>query len=532
MRVFSKFPRTFWVANVIELFERWAWYGFFMLFANYLTGSSDMGGLEFSQSEKGTLMGVGTGILYFLPVLTGSIADKYGYKKVLLLAFVIYTSAFILLPMFSTFTGVFLMYLYLALGAALFKPVISATIAKTTNDETSSIGFGIFYMMVNVGAFFGPMVTLLFKDASHLIFYISAGIIALNFILLCFYKEPVHEKVQREKSSFIELIGTLLGSIIIFLSLFAVFLVLWLLEPILYFVRKIDGKKPFCFRWADFVHRLPIGEANRVVFGNTTGIFKDSKFIIFLFIIAGFWTMYNQLFFTLPVFISQWVDTAPLYNFFHTYLPFFSQNYSPSPGVMDSEFITNFDALYIIALQIVVSSIVMRIKPLKSMISGFLVCSMGMALTLFSQNVVFTLVAILVFALGEMAGSPKITEYIGRIAPADKKALYMGYSFIPVFIGNVFAGIISGVVYQNLSDKVGFVREFAQDNGLNIPSGLSSSAYFEQVAQEMNMSGAELTKVLWNTYHPSNIWMVILAIGLVTTFLLFLYDRLTAKSAK
>lgn len=68
MSVFGKFPRTFWVANVIELFERWAWYGFFMLFANYLTGSSDAGGLEFTQEQKGWLMGVGTGILYFLPV--------------------------------------------------------------------------------------------------------------------------------------------------------------------------------------------------------------------------------------------------------------------------------------------------------------------------------------------------------------------------------------------------------------------------------------------------------------------------------
>ena len=100
MSVFGKFPRTFWVANVIELFERWAWYGFFMLFANYLTGSSDAGGLEFTQEQKGWLMGVGTGILYFLPVLTGAIADRYGYRKVLSLAFLIYASA-LLLRVFS-----------------------------------------------------------------------------------------------------------------------------------------------------------------------------------------------------------------------------------------------------------------------------------------------------------------------------------------------------------------------------------------------------------------------------------------------
>lgn len=473
MSVFSSFPRTFWVANVIELFERWAWYGFFMLFANYLTGSSDAGGLEFSQSQKGLLMGVGTGILYFLPVLTGAIADRYGYKKVLFLAFLIYTSAFILLPMFTTFTGVFVMYLYLAVGAALFKPVISATISKTTTDETASIGFGIFYMMVNIGAFFGPMVTLLFKGSSHLIFYVSAGIIALNFILLFFYKEPGREDAEKNT------------------------------DPLL---------KTF-----------------RIIFTNMGYILKDVKFILFLVIVAGFWAMYHQLFFTLPVFISQWVDTSVLYNFFHAYMPFFSENYSEAPGVMDAEFVTNIDALYIITFQLVVSSIVMKMKPLRSMMSGFLVCSIGMSLTLVSQNVLFTMVAILIFSLGEMAGSPKITEYIGRIAPADKKALYMGYSFIPVFLGNVMAGIISGVVYQQLSDKVMIVQQFVAEKGLQIPEGLSNNAYFAEVARQVDLTPQALTNLLWELYDPSRLWMVIFGIGMETALLLFVYDRVTSR---
>ncbi|MDR2913790.1 MAG: MFS transporter [Tannerella sp.] len=480
MSVFSKFPRTFWVANTIELFERWAWYGFFMLFANYLTGSSDLGGLEFSQSQKGTIMGVGTGILYFLPVLTGAIADRYGYKKVLTLAFIIYASAFALFPQVSSFAAVFSMYIYLALGAALFKPVISATIAKTTTHETSSIGFGIFYMMVNIGAFFGPMVTLLFKGQSQMIFYVSAGIILLNFILLIFYKEP--ENIEESKQ--LETKGNT--------SLFQTF-----------------------------------GE----IFRNMGSIFKDLNFLIFLLIVAGFWTMYNQLFFTLPVFISQWVDTSALYHFFDTYIPFISANYSPAPGVMDAEFVTNMDALYIILLQIVVSTIVMRWKPLNSMITGFLVCSIGMSLTLFSQNVLFTMVAILIFALGEMAGSPKITEYIGRIAPKDKKALYMGYSFIPVFLGNVFAGIISGNVYQAMSDKVVITEKFAAEKGLQIASGLSTNEYFNEVARQVNMSAQELTNHLWNTYNPSSMWIVILSIGVTAAVCLFIYDKVTSKKA-
>ena len=466
--IFKKFPKTFWVANTIELFERWAWYGFFMLFANYLTGSSDAGGLEFTQTQKGMLMGIGTGILYFLPVITGSIADKYGYKKVLFIAFFIYASAFILLPLFDTFTGVFIMYLYLALGAALFKPIISATIAKTTTDETASIGFGIFYMMVNIGAFFGPMVSLIYKNSSYdLVFYISAGIVSLNFILLLFYKEP--------------------------------------------------DRKP---------NNDTLGTSIQNIFKNIGLVIIDLKFMLFLLIIAGFWTMYNQLFFTLPVFISQWVDTSVVFDFFHNTMPFFSENYGTHNGQMEAEFITNFDALFIIIFQIIVSTVVMKWKPLKTMMTGFLVCAIGMSLTLFTQNVLFTFAAIYIFAIGEMAGSPKITEYIGRIAPADKKALYMGYSFIPVFLGNVFAGFISGNVYQDMSDKTIFVKQEVIKRGLEISENLSQNEYFNQTAQAMNMKPIELTNYLWTSYNPSKIWYLILAIGLFAVVALYFYDRL------
>lgn len=486
MSTFGKFPRTFWVANTIELFERWAWYGFFMLFANYLTGSSDLGGLEFSQSQKGTIMGVGTGILYFLPVLTGAIADRYGYKKVLVLAFIIYASAFALFPQVSSFAAVFGMYIYLALGAALFKPVISATIAKTTTKETSSIGFGIFYMMVNIGAFFGPMFTLLFKEQSQMIFYISAGIILLNFIILVFYKEPQQAGEPESPGE----------------------------------TGKPDAGK-----------KSSLLQAFGEIFRNMASIVRDVKFLLFLVIISVFWTMYNQLFFTLPVFISQWVDTSALYHFFDTYIPFVSANYSPAPGVMDAEFVTNMDAFCIILFQIMVSALVMRLKPLNSMMAGFLVCSAGMALTLFSQNVLFTMVAIFIFALGEMAGSPKITEYIGRIAPEDKKALYMGYSFIPVFLGNIFAGIISGNVYQAMSDKVAITETFAAEKGLQIADGLSTNEYFSEVARQVNMSPQDLTNHLWNTYNPSSMWVVVLAIGVAATICLFIYDKITSRKA-
>jgi POT family proton-dependent oligopeptide transporter len=196
MRIFSvlkKYPTTFWVANGMELIERWAWYGFYILFALYLTNSTDEGALGFSQTQKGLIMGFGTAFLYFLPILTGAISDRIGYRRTLFIAYAIYTSVFLLIPIFKTYTSVFAIYLLLAIGAALFKPVISATIAKTTDAESSSIGFGIFYMVVNIGAFIGPFVTGFVRKYSwDYVFYSSAFVIAFNFILVAFfYKDPI-----------------------------------------------------------------------------------------------------------------------------------------------------------------------------------------------------------------------------------------------------------------------------------------------------------------------------------------------------
>ncbi|PLX20213.1 MAG: MFS transporter, partial [Marinilabiliales bacterium] len=167
MSVFKKFPRTFWIANSMELFERWAWYGFYMLLANYLTKSTDVGALGLSQAEKGMIMGIGTSVLYFLPIITGAIADRYGYKKVLLSAFIVYAVGFLIMPYCKSFGSFFAIFLFVAIGGSLFKPVITATISKTTDETTSSIGFGIYYWIVNVGAFIGPIVALQFSAISY-----------------------------------------------------------------------------------------------------------------------------------------------------------------------------------------------------------------------------------------------------------------------------------------------------------------------------------------------------------------------------
>jgi dipeptide/tripeptide permease len=192
-KIFKSFPVTFWVANIMELFERWAWYGMFMIFALYLTGSTDSGALGFSQAQKGILMGSVVGFLYFMPVFTGAIADRVGYKKMLIIAYIILSSAYFILGLVKSYESVFATFILLAIGAALFKPIISACIAKTTDEQTSSMGFGIFYMIVNIGAFIGPIVASVSRQKDwHYVFVISSTVIFINLILvILFFKDPL-----------------------------------------------------------------------------------------------------------------------------------------------------------------------------------------------------------------------------------------------------------------------------------------------------------------------------------------------------
>ncbi len=174
----------------------------------------------------------------------------------------------------------------------------------------------------------------------------------------------------------------------------------------------------------------------------------------------------------------------------------------------------------------------MRWKALSVMVSGFIISTIGLSLTMITQNPIFIFAFLFIFAVGEMTSSPKITEYIGKIAPADKKALYMGYSFIPMFIGNILAGIVSGPVYENISDLVSISKTEAIKQGITISDKLNQSEQFNSLAEQMNMSHRELVNYLWTSYHPSDIWMVIAGIGGLAAFSLLLYNRYLIKSTE
>ncbi|MFO8087167.1 MAG: hypothetical protein R6T91_05075 [Bacteroidales bacterium] len=169
------------------------------------------------------------------------------------------------------------------------------------------------------------------------------------------------------------------------------------------------------------------------------------------------------------------------------------------------------------------------------MISGFIIASIGISLSFAFNSPQFIIVAIFIFAVGEMASSPKINEYIGRIAPEDKVALYMGASFIPMAGGNLFAGFISGGVYGKMSDKINLLSQDLRQRGFHVPElseEFTKNDLLRMGSEKLQMTQTELTAYLWETYQPGKIWIILLSIGLATAFLLFLYDYFLMRRKK
>ncbi|MDX8338061.1 MFS transporter [Draconibacterium sp. IB214405] len=471
LSVLKGYNKSFWTSNVIELFERWAWYGFYLAFPLFLVGSTDTGALGFSNAEKGAIMGTGSALLYFLPVITGAIADKIGYKKVLLMAFAIYASGFYMINIFEGYALVYFAFIWTCVGGAFFKPIISAMIAKTTTDETASIGFGIFYMMVNIGGFIGPFIAgALLKLSWEYVFYMAIAAIGVNVLLTLFmFKEPGRDDD-----------GTSLGQNIL---------------------------KAF----VDIYTTL-----------------KNWKYVMFLVIMILFWSAFNQLYYSFGIFVDQWIDTTVVYNGLHAVWPWLAETIGDK-GTISAVTMTSMDSFFIIVFQIMVSAFVMRFRPLAAMMGGILVLAGGLCLMFSMQSGWLILLGILIFALGEMGSSPKFTEYVGKIAPASQKALYMGTSFLPVAAGHKVAGWLSGDFYERISDKFFLLQKEVAQRGFDFPAEYSDTFtkndFFAQAAEKMNMTQVELTNYLWQNYHPSNIWMAFSGIAVSAVVFLWLYDR-------
>ena len=252
------FSRTFWVANVIELFERFAYYGSKAILAVYIADQVGLG------PEAGTFLAgsVFNTLLYFLPVLAGTIVDRYGFKKSLLACFSIFSVGYFMIGLAGLPVGqpivqavgakawMVLALVVTAVGGSLIKPSIVGTVARTTTKDTASLGYSIYYTLVNFGGAIGPMLALLVRQnlgIAYVLVMSSLTSFALVFGTLAFYKEPPRPADAPEARSMARVLADML-----------------------------------------------------TVFGN-------ARFMAFLVIFSGFWAMFWHIFYALPFYVRDYL---------------------------------------------------------------------------------------------------------------------------------------------------------------------------------------------------------------------------------
>jgi dipeptide/tripeptide permease len=251
------FEPAFWVANITELFERVAYYGQAAVLAIFLHES-----LHLSTEQTGTLMGWFGFAVWFLPILGGSLADRFGFRKSLALAYLTLAVGYFLMGSLSAgwmaplrealplFWVVLLVLMIPALGPSVVKPIVAGTTARASSESVRSIGYSIYYTLVNIGGMLGPIVAFLVRKSLGIenVFRISALFVFLMFFAtLIFYKEPSRSGERT--------VPTMIAAL-----------------------------------------------------RNMLVVLSNLPFVVFLLIFSGFWIIFWQEFIALPLFIRGYVD--------------------------------------------------------------------------------------------------------------------------------------------------------------------------------------------------------------------------------
>lgn len=404
----SAFTRTFWIANTLELFERLAFYGSKAVLAVYLVEKVGLG-------RRGSeLVGLYGFAVFFLPTLAGPLVDRYGFRRSLVACFSIFSLGYFAIGLAGLPMGQALVasvgptpyimgaLLLTAVGGSLIKPCIVGTVARTTTPESKSLGYSIYYTLVNLGGALGPVLALQVREGLGIeyVLVMSALTSALNLLgTLVFFKEPERANADEPLRS--------LGQVIRDMGL----------------------------------------------------VFKDLRFMGFLVIFSGFWIMFWQIFYGLPFYVRDVLH----YSRF--------------------ELIETVDAWAIILLTVPVTALMKKVRPILAMSSGFAVASLGWLLIGAIPTLGATVAGIAIFAVGEAMQAPRFYEYVADLAPRDQVGTYMGFAFLPVAIGALVAGYLSGFLVET------FLKQ---------------------------------------SHRPGLMWYTLAAVGALSTVLMLLYDRFVA----
>ena len=496
---FATLSRVFWIANTMEMVERLAYYGLRTVLPIYMVLSVAQGGPEFDHIQKGQIFAWWAAMQSFLPVFTGGYADRYGYKltvgiaiaiKVLgylVMAFAVDIGAMITGGASSSVPGHPAVYwtflagaLLLAAGTAIFKPGLQGILAVQLSKDNASLGWALFYQLVNVGGFLGPYLASAMRLLDWKWVFVScAVIVCANYFLLLTFPEPDKHTGDEEAPAAEE------GGF------------LWTL-------------------WTSFI-----------------GI-CEPRLMSFLVVFSGFWMMFYQLFDLLPNFITDWVDSSavldtlvvPLFGLFGASVP------EEWAGQVPAEQMINLNAGMIMLLAFAMGYATGKVRSMTAMILGILISAAAIAGLGISASGWYVLAAIALFSIGEMWASPTKMRYFASIAPPGKKGLYLGYVNATTGIGWFIGSLVAGELYQTGGDPTVLGRRWlATEGGLSqqAADALLKDDVLPTLAQTAGTTVQGAQQILWDAYDPQMIWFRFAVIGIVSMIGLIAFDQLAKR---
>ncbi|MFZ1731802.1 MAG: MFS transporter [Bacteroidota bacterium] len=440
------FPVTFWTANLTELFERAAYYAMASFVVLYL------GQLGLGDYWPSTLNGILWTLVYFLPILSGAIADQVGFKRSLLAAFILLSIGYFLMGYPVWFGGqimsdmvsseitagagvlVPIMFgiLIIGMGGSIIKPCISGTVQKTAAGR-ATLAFGIFYMVINVGSLVGRGISYYVRTSYNLsfIFAVAVGCSIVAFLVVLFlYRDSAEDTQARRDRKGARSVGRILLDMVL--------------------------------------------------------VLRNGRFAMFLLVSSGFFFIYSQVYNVLPLYLKKVVETDPAVDIYTMANPF-----------------------VIVFFQLLITKLFGKMKPIRSIIIGIVIIGVSMLINIipiyFADSVrfqvwdllpigsLFIVLTVAMIAFGELFTSARTYEYIGALAPKGQEGLFLGYANLPMAIGSLVGGPAGAAIFNEIMCK----NSTVMDNGL-----------------------LQLDPT-WNTLG----WVVLMAIGLVSAFSMWLYNR-------
>jgi len=383
------FPASFWNANLTELFERAAYYSMASFIVIYL------GRLGLGDYWPSTLNSVLWFLVYFLPILSGTIADQIGFRRSLLMACVLLVGGYFLMGYPVWFGGQVLApqagkvvtagmgvvlpvaaaILLIGIGASFVKPCIAGTVQRTHLGK-ATLAFGIFYTVINIGSVFGRLTAFFVRTKLgklDTIFIVSMIASVLAFLVVAFlYRDPE---------------------------------------------TAVDPTKP----------KRTLGDI-------LLGMFKvlgSGRFAMFLVVSSGFYFIYNQVYNVLPLYVSKTVELSPRMDLY-----------------------TLANPLTIVLFQLLITKTFGKLPPIKSIVIGTVIIGLAMLINvapLFMAGGVtmrvwlplgslFVVMTVALIAFGELFAASRLYEYIGSLAPKGQEGLFLGYANLPMAIGSLIGG--------------------------------------------------------------------------------------------